>query len=96
MATYMIFLREGEIFNPEEMATYNTLTRTTLGNFKLKPLVIYGNLETMEGDAPDGLVMLEFPSAEEAKSWYYSSGYQTAAEHRKLAANYRVFMVEGV
>lgn len=96
MATYMIFLREGEIFNPEEMATYSTLTRTTLGNFNLKPLVVYGNLETLEGDAPDGLVMLEFPSAQEAKSWYYSSEYQAAVEHRKLAANYRVFMVEGI
>jgi uncharacterized protein (DUF1330 family) len=92
----MIFLREGEIFDPAEMATYNTLTRTMPGNFKLKPLAIYGNLETLEGESPDGLVLLEFPSAEEAKAWYYSSGYQAAAEHRKLAAHYRVFMLEGV
>ena len=96
MATYMIFLREGEIFNPEEMATYSTMTRTTLGNFKLKPLVIYGNLETMEGEAPDGVVMLEFPTVEDAKTWYFSPGYQAAAEHRKKGANYRVFMIEGV
>jgi uncharacterized protein (DUF1330 family) len=92
----MIFIREGEIFDAAEMATYSNLTRTTLGEFKLKPLVVYGNLESMEGEAPDGVVMLEFPSAEEAKSWYHSSAYQAAVEHRKKAAHYRVFMVEGV
>ena len=96
MATYMIFIRDGEVFDPAEMATYNTLTRTTLGDFALKPLVVYGNLESMEGPAPDGVVVVEFPSAEDAKAWYYSSSYQAAAEHRKKAANYRVFMVEGV
>jgi uncharacterized protein (DUF1330 family) len=96
VAVYMIFMREGEIFNQAEMDIYSKSNRETIGDFKLKPLVIYGNLETMEGEAPDGVVLLEFPTVEDAKAWYFSPGYQAAAEHRKKGANYRVILVEGV
>ena len=96
MATYMIFIREGEIFNPEEMAVYQNANRENIGQYNLKPLVVYGDMETMEGDAPDGIVILEFPSAEDARAWYHSPGYQAAAEHRKKAAHYRAILVEGI
>ena len=52
--------------------------------------------KTLEGEAPDGVVMLEFPTVEDAKAWYFSPGYQAAAQHRKKGANYRVILVEGV
>lgn len=96
MATYMIFIREGEVFNPVEMEAYQKANRENIGQYKLKPLVVYGDMETMEGDAPDGIIVLEFPTAEDAKFWYHSPQYQSAAEHRKRAANYRVIMVEGL
>ena len=96
MATYMILIREGEIFNPAEMQAYQSANRESIGQYNLKPLVVYGDMETMEGDAPDGIVILEFPSAEDARAWYYSPEYQAAAEHRKKAAHYRALLVEGV
>jgi uncharacterized protein (DUF1330 family) len=96
MAAYMIFFREGEIVDPEAMAAYQNSNRDTRGDFKLEPLVVYGNMETLEGDAPDGVVMLKFPTVEDAKTWYFSPGYQAAAAHRKRAAHYRVVLVEGV
>ena len=96
MAVYMIFTREGEIFNQAEMDLYSKSNRENIGEFKLKPLVVYGNLETMEGETPDGVVLLEFPTVEDAKAWYFSPGYQAAMEHRKKGSNYRVVMVEGV
>ena len=96
MATYMIFIREGEIFNPAEMLAYQSDNRENIGVYNLKPLVVYGDMETMEGEAPDAIVVLEFPTAEDAKAWYYSPQYQAAAEHRKKAAHYRVIMVEGI
>jgi len=92
----MIFLREGAVFNPQEMAAYSTATREIKQDFKLQPLVVYGNFETMEGEAPDGVVLLQFPTVEDAKAWYYSPAYQAALEHRKRAANYRVILVEGL
>jgi uncharacterized protein (DUF1330 family) len=92
----MIFTREGAISNQVEMDAYSKSNRENTQDFKLKPLVIYGNMETLEGEPPDGVVVLEFPTVEDAKSWYFSPGYQAAAEHRKKGANYRVILVEGV
>jgi uncharacterized protein (DUF1330 family) len=92
----MIFTREGEIFNQMEMDAYTKSNRENTQDFKMKPLVIYGNLETLEGEAPEGVVVLEFPTVEDAKTWYFSPGYQAAMEHRKKGADYRVILVEGV
>ena len=96
MPAFMIFTREGEIFNQMEMDAYSKSNRENTRDFKMKPLVIYGNMETLEGEAPDGVVMLEFPTVEDAKAWYFSPGYQAAAQHRKKGAHYRVILVEGI
>ncbi len=96
MAAYMIFLREDPVQNPDEMAEYQRRTREITGDYKLKPLVVYGDIETVEGKAPDGMVMLEFPTAEDARAWYNSPGYQDALPHRLKAANYRAMIVEGL
>lgn len=96
MAAYMIFTREGPIFNQAEMDAYSQTFRSNKSKIVPKPLVVYGASETFEGEAPDGVVMLEFPTAEDAKAWYFSPEYQAAAAHRKLGANYRVVLVEGL
>ncbi len=96
MAVYMLFLREGPVQDQDEMAEYQRLTREIKGDYKLTPRVVYGNIEAVEGEAPDGMVMLEFPSVEDAKAWYNSPGYQAALAHRLKAANYRAMIVEGL
>ena len=62
----------------------------------LKPLALYGKYEMLEGPATEGAVVLEFPTVETAKTYYYSSAYQDAVKHRFLGADYRVFIVEGL
>lgn len=97
MPAYMIFLREGEVVDQDAMERYQTANRKPYpGLDKLTPLVVYGKMETLEGDAADGMVVLQFPTIEDAKIWYYSKEYQTALKHRQQAAHYRVFMVEGL
>lgn len=97
MPAYMIFLREGEIVDHAAMERYQNANRKPYpGLEKLKPLVVYGAMETLEGEGADGLVVLEFPSLEDAKTWYYSDEYQAALKDRQQAAHYRVFMVEGL
>lgn len=86
MPADMIFIREGEIFNAEEMALYQAGNRDAGPSHGIKPL---------EGDAPDGMVMLEFPDSASAKIWYNDPGYQEQLEHRKRAADYRAILVEG-
>lgn len=99
MPAYMIFLRKGAIRDPAEMAEYGRLNREHAGEFstayKMKPLVVYGALDAVEGDAPDGVIVLEFPSVADAKAWYNSPAYQKALPHRLKAADYTAFIVEG-
>jgi uncharacterized protein (DUF1330 family) len=96
MATYMIFLREGEIVDAEAMAIYKNRNRSNTPDPNLKPLVVYGAMETLEGEPADGMVLLEFPDAAAAKAWYFSPEYQEAAVFRQKGAPYRCFMVDGL
>jgi len=96
MATYMIFIREGEIVDPEAMAKYQSGNRSGTPPEGMKALAVYGALESIEGEGADGVVILEFPDAEAAKAWYYSPDYQERAQWRQKAAPYRCLMVEGL
>src|SRR5579883_3075952 len=96
MPAYMIFIREGPVRDSAAMDEYRRLNRQNVGDFKLKPLVVYGALEAVEGKAPDGVVVLEFPTVEDAKAWYDSPGYRAALPHRLRAADYRAIIVQGV
>lgn len=96
MAVYMVFIREAPVRDQAEMDIYSRMNRDNSGEFNLKPLVVYGATEAIEGEAPDGLVMLEFETAEEARAWYSSPGYQAALPHRQKGADYRVIIVEGL
>ena len=97
LATYMIFIREGEIADPAAMEAYRQGNRSGGASASsMKPLVVYGALETLEGRAAEGVVVLEFPDSESAKAWYYSPEYQERAKLRQKAAPYRCLMVEGL
>jgi uncharacterized protein (DUF1330 family) len=93
----MIFIREGAIVDHEAMAAYQTFDGDPGAAFSaMKPLAAYGELETLEGEAADGVVVLEFPDRESAKAWYFSPEYQAKVNLRLKAAPYRCFMVEGL
>lgn len=95
MPAYIIVLREEPIRDPAAMAEYQRLTREIKTEIKPKPLVIYGAMEALEGTAPDGVVMLEFPTVEDAKAWYNSPDYQAALPHRIKSAKHRAIIVDG-
>jgi len=96
MPAYLIAIRERPVRDPEAMAEYQRINRENMGQFDIKPLVVYGALKVMEGEPPDGLIVLQFPSMEEAMAWYHSPAYQAAIPHRQQAADYRVIFVEGL
>ena len=92
-AAYVVFIREGAITDPEAMAAYQNGTGGAVPNMKVH--TVYGAMETIEGDTAEGLVILEFPSMQEARDWYYGD-YNERAKLRQRAAPYRGFIVEGV
>ena len=64
--------------------------------FKLTPLALYGAQQALEGAPPDGVVLLQFPTVEDARTWYDSPGYEAARIHRQNGVKYRGFIVEGL
>ena len=95
MSAYVVFVRD-RITDPEEFATYGKMAPLAAEGREMKPLAFYGAVKTLEGDAVDGSVILEFPTMEAAQDWYDSPLYQEAVQHRFKGADYRVFIVEGV
>jgi uncharacterized protein (DUF1330 family) len=56
-----------------------------------------GAVQTLEGDAPKGyLVMIAFDSVAQARAWYYSPAYQAIQPIRANATRSRILLVEGV
>ena len=100
MPAYMIFMREAPVRDQAAMELYSASNRRQAGSFVatygLKPLAVYGALEAFEGEAPDGVIILEFPTTDDARAWYNSPEYQAAVEHRKRGADYRAMLVEGL
>lgn len=94
MAAYIVFIRNS-ISDPEAMKTYGGLAAKAFSP-KMKALAVYGPIETLEGQPSDGLVLIEFPTMEDAKEWYNGPAYQEALQHRLKGADYRVLMFQGV
>jgi uncharacterized protein (DUF1330 family) len=95
MAAYLIFTRD-KTTDAGELATYSGLAGATMAGHAVTPHVVYGKLEVLEGPEAEGVVVISFPTAEEAKAWYDSDGYKAAREHRFKGAEYRVLLVQGV
>ena len=93
MPAYAIFIREGEIVDQAAMDAYQSGNRSG-ARADMRPLVVYGAMEALEGEAPDGVVILEFPDMASAREWYYGD-YHARAQLRQKAAPYRSFLVEG-
>ncbi len=100
MPAYIIVYRETPVRDPAAIDEYSRRNRENAAyfqeNFGIRPLVVYGHSEALEGDNPDGIVMMQFPTIEDARNWYHSPAYQEALAFRKDAADWRAVIVEGL
>ena len=68
------FIGQFDIHDPEGYAVYRSQTAATLAPFGGRFVVRGGRLQTFEGEAPlPRVVVIEFPSFDQAKAWYQSS-----------------------
>lgn len=95
MSAYLIVLLES-VTDPAEVAEYRRIGLPTLEAAQAKFLVRNGKFEMLEGPAPQGVLLLEFPTMEQARAWYGSPQYQEALRHRFAGARCRALFVEGV
>ena len=99
MATYMLFIREGEVVDQDALDQFRAAggIRTELAlKMNVKPLVVQGEMETFEGAAPDGMVLLEFPDKQSTLTWYLSEEVQERVKLLLKSAPHRCIMVQGV
>jgi len=94
MAAYMVITRE-KTRHAAKLEQYKQLTPAS---FQEHPAVFRahnGRHEVLEGSAIENIIILEFPTYEEAQAWYQSPAYQAACEHRFQGGDYRCILTEG-
>ena len=75
---------------------YKKLTPASLQPFGGRFIVRGGATTTLEGDwVPGRIVVLEFPSMEQAKAWWSSEGYAPAKAIRQASSETKMILAEG-
>lgn len=95
MTAYVIV--DIEVTDPEGYKEYAKMAPATVTLYGGKYIARGGHNETLEGDwQAKRLVILEFPSVEQAKSWVNSPEYAPARKLRHQYARSNMVVVEGV
>jgi uncharacterized protein (DUF1330 family) len=86
------------ITDPTSIKEYGARVRETLAPFNghYHFVVRGGKTQSLDGDTPpEGLVVIEFDSSEQAHAWYNSPAYAAIRPIRLAAVKGRMFIVEG-
>jgi uncharacterized protein (DUF1330 family) len=86
-----------DVTNPEQYEEYKRLSTIAMKAHGAEPCVRGGKVEVLEGDwSPSRIVVLKFPSVDQAKAFYNSVEYGAARKSREGIAVMRMIVVEGV
>jgi uncharacterized protein (DUF1330 family) len=94
MPAYIVV--EVEVEDRIRYEDYKKMVPPSLVAYGGRFLVRGGQVENLEGDwAPKRLVMVEFPSVDQAKAWWSSAEYAEAKALRQATARTQMIVVEG-
>ena len=79
----------------ESLAVYKRLMPSSVEKYGGRFLICGGAMEVLEGERSPALVVIEFPTVEQARRWYSSEEYRPALEIRQQAADNELLIVEG-
>lgn len=83
--------------DPAAYEEYKRLSTIAMKAHGAEVCVRGGKTEVLEGDwTPDRVVLLKFPSMEQAKAFYASAEYKAAIAARQGIAIMRMVAIEGV
>lgn len=86
-----------DVKHPQQYEEYRRLATIAMKAHGAEVCVRGGKVEVLEGEwAPDRLVLLKFPSVEQARKFYDSAEYGEARKAREGIAVMRMVLVEGV
>ncbi len=89
-----IYVAEFEVTDMEGIKPYSASVESTFAPFGGRFIVRGGRLVSQEGAATKRIVMIEFPSFEQAQAWYDSAAYTELRKIRHRTATSKVFTVE--
>lgn len=97
MANPVYFVIDVKINDPEGIKPYQARVEETFKAFGGKRIVAGGKVDVLEGNAPQGkIVIVQFPCMEQAHAWHESRVYQAIIGYRHAAAESHAYLVEGV
>jgi uncharacterized protein (DUF1330 family) len=86
-----------EVLDSALMEDYRKLAQAAIEQYGGRYIIRGGAWEAIEGNwAPERIVVVEFPTADQAKAWYQSPEYAKALEISRVALNRKMILVEGV
>ena len=84
-----------DIADPELMAGYMKAAPATVEAHGGRYIVRTGNIEAIEGEANcDRVVVLEFPTREQALAWYNSDDYRPLRDIRWQASKATILLLQ--
>jgi uncharacterized protein (DUF1330 family) len=96
MAAYLI-VNIAAIHDDKTYAEYRARVNASVSAAGGEYLVRGGHVDVLEGDwRPNRVVVLRFPSAKAAKSWWASSEYAELKAMRQASATTEMILVEGM
>lgn len=94
MAAYLI--GEIEVTDPAMYEEYRKQVASTVKKYGGRFVVRGGKIQALEGGwSPGRIVVLEFPSLEQAQKWYRSPEYAPLIALRQRASRGKLIVVEG-
>lgn len=95
MSAYVIV--DIDVHDAPGLEEYRRLVPSTLAKYGGRFIVRGGSFQSLEGSwRPKRLVVLEFPSVEQARRWYDSDEYRPLKAMRMKASTADLVLVEGV
>ncbi len=93
-AAYLI--AEVNVTNPERYKDYSDYTPALIASFGGEYVVRVGQIEHLEGPRPDDrVVVVRFPSMEQAQAFYHSEEYAKLIPIRQEASEAKMYFIEG-
>ena len=84
-----------EVHDPEQFRNYQIPGRNAVFQYGGKFLAEGAAPEPIEGDwSPKRMAIVEFETADAARTFYNSPEYQAAREHRLPAATFKIILVD--
>jgi uncharacterized protein (DUF1330 family) len=94
MSAYVI--AEIEVTDPAAYEDYRRQVPAVVEKYQGKFIVRGGRIESMEGGwSPKRMVVVEFPSIDQALKWYRSADYAPLIALRQKASKGKLIIVEG-